>query len=645
MNINSYNKSRSISNNTKNNESNRHLKLGASIIIGPHFDIKKYLNKINVQKFSVKKEKSNLPPLFDNTYKRTRNEDKKYQLYTIDNDYAQSRYRNITQLKKPSTLDVNSTISYNNNISKNSNSFSLKSNTGKNSMLYNKLKLNKNRSSKTYLKTESDSRSLGSYKYNISDEKESFNVQNSIKNIKRNANLSLKDKSIKAIMDNKVAFDSKNTEEIFKPIRILNDFNNHQRYELNHDKNNISLFLTNNREISRKNVLIKLLEKQEKIYRQHINSYQKSIDNAKKTIENDENDFEDYSRNQKMICKGVDELLIKLILCNRKLTNEYFILKAALRVKEDERQKLLERIEDLRIIAKFVSKVLEDDQMNIFKTKIIPDYSSENLPNYELISKMVSERFSFLLDEDMEHLKEDELLIVNEINHLNDSEILYNQYYKIEYDIINTLKNKKAIEEEITEIKKEGKKQCNDIQKRIDDLEKELIMNKTIYEREKNNYEEISHRNYGGDSELEENIKDLYEEVMYLENRIIPKHKIIDIGRAVKNIKKIIIDKEDKITKLQMILEQHEIEDKHLFDRIACNRRNENKEMKVNIMKKIIAAGQKEKLENLRIPEEKIIFIKRKAEAPYRPPKKEKKIIIDPEIIQQMENNELLTYE
>jgi hypothetical protein len=62
--------------------------------------------------------------------KRTRNSDKKYQLYTLDNDYSPNHRRNITQLKKPSNLDVSTTISYNNNsISKNNNnSFSLKSN-------------------------------------------------------------------------------------------------------------------------------------------------------------------------------------------------------------------------------------------------------------------------------------------------------------------------------------------------------------------------------------------------------------------------------------------------------------------------------------------------------------------------------------
>ena len=150
-------------------------------------------------------------------------------------------------------------------------------------------------------------------------------------------------------------------------------------------------------------------------------------------------------------------------------------------------------------------------------------------------------------------INEDELNVIKEINHLNDPELLYQQYHQIEYDIINTLKNKKAIEEETVEIKKEGRKQCNDILKRIDKLEKELEMFKSIYEREENDYEEIYKRNYVGDHELDDAIKDLYDEVMYLENYKIPKKKSkVSITWAILDVKKLITDKEEKSKKKQM---------------------------------------------------------------------------------------------
>ena len=655
MNNDSYNKNRSFSNKKINDESTARLKQGASMILGPRFDIKKYLNKVNLQYNSAKKEKYDFPPLFDKLYKRTKNEDKRYELTTIANENLPSHKKNILQIKKPSSIDISTTISYNNNsisLKNNKNSrYTLNSINGSNSsMIYDKLKLSKNKSSKTYIETESNSRSLDLYKNSMLNNSEKYNFAKTIKSIKKFIDLSRRDKSIKNIMDNRIAYDPQNSNVVFKPIRIINDFNNYQQRELNKKKDNISLFLTDNREISRRNVIIKLLQNQKKDFSDNSYDYEKSLDNQRKTIDYDENIFSSYTTNQKLLCRKIDDLLSKLTLSNRRLYQEHQKLKESVRVKQDERQKFLERIDELRIVAKFVTKVLGGN-VNIFQIQIIPEYSSEHLPNYEKITRDVLARYNFLLDEEVredakEDMKEDELNVIKEINHLNDPELLYQQYHQIEYDIINTLKNKKAIEEETVEIKKEGRKQCNDILKRIDKLEKELEMFKSIYEREENDYEEIYKRNYVGDHELDDAIKDLYDEVMYLENYKIPKKKSkVSITWAILDVKKLITDKEEKINKLQMILEQQEKENKHLFDRIACNRRNDNKELKVNIMKKIIAAGQKEKLDQIKLPEEKIIFIKRKAEPPYQPPKKEKKIKIDPEIIRQIENGELLTYE
>ena len=105
-----YNKKNILS---RNEESSKALQLGGSMILGPKFDIKKYLN-INYQEKSAKKEKSNIPQLFDNLYKRTKNDNKKYQLSTIVNENI-SNHRNKLRIKKPS-IDISTTISYNNSI-------------------------------------------------------------------------------------------------------------------------------------------------------------------------------------------------------------------------------------------------------------------------------------------------------------------------------------------------------------------------------------------------------------------------------------------------------------------------------------------------------------------------------------------------
>ena len=627
----------------QNDDSKNLFQLGGSMILGPKFDIKKYLNNINYQPKSVKKEEKHLPPLFDNLYKRSKDDNKRYNLSTIEN--LPSHRNNVIRIRKPlPSLDISTTISYNNNsntLKNNKNSSkTLNTNYDNNSLINVNLKLNKNSSRKTYFESDKNLESLDLYKkYPFENNDEKFNFAKAIKTIKKFADLSRRDKSIKNIVENRIAYDPKNLDVIYKPIKLINGYQNYQNNLLNKNKDNISTFLTENNEISKKNLLIKLLESQKIGYNNDINERKKKIDNNKILLESYENEFANYLNNQKKSSRKIDDLLTKLIIANRLLIKENYNLKSEMRIKEDERQKLLERIDELRIIAKFVTIVL-DGNPEIFNKAIIPEYSSERLPNYELISKELFERFSFLLNE-KENLSQEEINMIEQMNHLNDSELLYKQFNRIEEDIINTLQNKESIIVEIADIKNEGKKQTKDIQKRIEDLKNELNSYKSIYEKEKKEYEEIYKRNYSGEGEFDSLIKELYLEVMNIENT---KKNIINIPRAVEDIKKEIIEKELNINKLQMLLEQYEENDKYLFDRIVYKRKTDIKEMKVSIQKRKIEAGEREKLEHLR-PMEKITFIQRKCEPPYRPPKKEKKEIIDYELIQKLENEELLTYE
>ena len=51
-----------------------------------------------------------------------------------------------------------------------------------------------------------------------------------------------------------------------------------------------------------------------------------------------------------------------------------------------------------------------------------------------------------------------------------------------------------------------------------------------------------------------------------------------------------------------------------------------------------------EKMSQIRSPEQKIIFIKRKTEPPYQEPKKNKEEQIDPNLVRQLENEEMMSY-
>lgn len=659
MNQNLFNKNLSQSINLKNDDSAARLKLGDSLFLCPIFDIKKYINNAKIYEKSAKQEKYKLPPLLNSLQKGPKYDINKSEIHTIANEHLPSYKRNFFSTKKQS-LDKSTTISNNNNsiTAKNSDnrSYTLNNLTltkDNNKKIYETINLGENSKSRKYFDLESNSKSIETPKKNniFTVKGENLNLLKIIKNIKKQVDSAHKDRSVKNIMGNNIAYSQKYSDLVFKPIRIINDYNNFQQRDLDKNRGDITNFINDNKDISKRNLLIKLLEKQKKDYFKTINLRQKSIDSSRKTIEIDENNYECYITNQKQACRRIEKMLNNLNVKYRRLYNEEKKFRAELRIKEDERQKYLEQIDDLRIIAKFVSKVLESN-INLFKIKIIPDYNSDQLPDYEKISDEVCERYSFLLNEEERennNITQESINIIKQMKDLNDSE-LYHQFHKMEDNIVNSLKAHDAINKEVLILKRERKKQRDDIEKRIKDLEDEFEYFKSTYEREKIEYEDICHRNETGNFELGEIAIDLYHNVMDIfkdrkkGEEDNTKKQLISVNNALLETQRKIIEKEEQLKKLISTMESYEKSNKWLFYRIVHIRKNENKELKVNIMKQIIEAGEKEKMSHIKSPEDKIIFIRRKAEPPYQEPKKNKEVKIDPNLVRQLENEEMMSY-
>ena len=379
------------------------LLLGGTLVLGASFDIKKYLNNIQYLQKTNKEQKSYFPPFIDNFYKRTKLRNKKYELSTVINGYSPKNVKKSFEKKKPS-LDVSTTATnYNYTISmRNYKNSSFNTNNDNYSTANDRLKSYK--STKDCFETESNTRSLFSYKnnnlYDTSDEK--FNLLKTVKTIKKSIDMSYKDKSIINILNSKIVYDPKNEDAVFRPIKIINDFKNFEKRDLDKNKYDITSFITDSQTISRKNIIIKLLDNKKKDCIKNMIQRQKILENNKNIIDIDEINFECYTTNQKQANRRIEKKLTDLLVKNRRLWLEERRFRSELRVKEDERQRYLEQIDELRIIAKFVTKVIGNnlDLINLFKIKILPEYSAERLPNYEKIGKEVIERFHFLLDED-----------------------------------------------------------------------------------------------------------------------------------------------------------------------------------------------------------------------------------------------------
>jgi hypothetical protein len=219
----------------------------------------------------------------------------------------------------------------------------------------------------------------------------------------------------------------------------------------------------------------------------------------------------------------------------------------------------------------------------------------------------------------------------------------------MEKDIINDVRKKEKLNIEFEGMKKEEISQCIDIHKRIEHLENELNSIKYLYEREKKQYNDLYKFNKIRNADLDDIVYDLYYEVMGIFNKLKKgegrpnsKKDLVGVNYALKEIMNIIVDCENKFEYYTQILESYEKSNKYLFGRICNHLRNSRKEMKVNMLKKILAKDEKEKSGQKK--EEKIIFIRRKAEPPFQPTKKKKKIKLDPELVKQLEDEELITY-
>ena len=590
------------------------LKLSGSNVLGNALNIKKYFNSSNKNVENIKSVSSI----------------KKNQLLTISNDNLPS-YKKLPLYIR----NKNNNISIENNFNSDKNILKFINNNKNSEQKWNNTKF--------YLKTDN----------NINKRK--FVVLHEIKKIKKKVDLSHRDKSIKNIINNQIPFDEKNSKVALKPIKLLNNFQDFNSNELMNN-NNMFSFLTEKARISRKNVLIKLLLEQKNIYDKTTIEHQKIITEMKKNIDNDENNFETLIKSQKVSSRKLEELLEQLLQRKRNLLIEQYHLRQEIRSRLDERQKILERIDEYRLIAKFVTKAL-GGRGKLFEFNLTRYESHNNDIDNDYISEKetqrVLQRFQFLLnyDPDVCYINQDDIDILNEVTSLNYSDLLFHQLWKKEDFILNNLRKNELLNKEIVYLEENDEKRLSYLKSKIALLEKELIYNKEIYKSEKEEYEKVAEKLLNDDSDFENIIIELYNYYINEKNQNQNKKNkksiatSFDIKTYISSLQKELIEKEEKLNELKFKMDKYANEDKILFDKVVSDARAENKQIHINNMKKLMEFGGEHKLKLMKIPKEKIILKHKKSEPAYYLKKKEKKIKIDPEIIEQLQDEELLTYE
>ena len=484
-------------------------------------------------------------------------------------------------------------------------------------------------------------------------------------------------KLIKEIKNNKnfderkinVAYDSKYEDFVFDANKVINNYR-YRENELKVPDNDKNDFISKNKKISIDNVLIELMQKENKKIKTRNENISKNIEEYGKIIEKDEENFENVSNRQRELYYKISDLVYKIREKKLDLMKLFYNYKTREKTLEDEIFKKIEQIESLRIYAKFVHKVLGGDE-KLFEDDLIPDYENDQRPDTDTIIKKIYEKYGHLLkksklsfnsenNEDREKNKKAELKLSEseitediEVDLLEDPDLMIRKFKEIEDQILRIVQRKEIFNKYEMKEAEDNKRIMKDIKLRIEKLEKEYEMHKQafidykIHEFDKNS--EISEEDF---CIMAKDLCKTINECFIHDNKIESNKKndkinnvdILELNDDMIKCMNIMVKKESEINKLMEILESYEKYDVNLFNEIMNKRKYEVKianhiEKRENFQKN--EANKKKKVEG-RI--NKIIIKMRKCEPPIYFQKKEKKVKVDVNEIIRNENEELLIY-
>ena len=621
---------------SENNNQKTSFQIGGSIILDNGLNISKIIKKAEMQLLSQKANKRH--KTIDNSIYNNLSK-KNYDIKSFPTSYQKfykDSINNCNSLKYLNTENTNSgyPLTGVNIIGKSKYNIS-RSNLTKNKYYPKIFK-------ETFSRNNNILNSEGSHHMKSGD---IFNIPKAVRNIKKAVEMARKEKTKKKILlRSNLVFDENNLDVVFDSDNLINNYNTHVQTSICSD-NNLDLFsfINKNKQISKNNVFINLLKREKSKIKKKLYIREKNFENNGKVLEEQENKFDEYRLVQNAASRKIDNSLLSLRIPTIKLLELRRDVMSDLKTAEDERTKLLEQIDDLRICAKFVCKVLGKNN-TLFREKILHD-DIEN-PDYETITKNVLKRFNCFLSDDNKNNSNN----LREI--LNEPEIMIQKFKEIEDTIIRHLKMEEDIEDEIRDIQKEEEKNMLEIEKRYAELENDYQRLQNIYQNNLNEYNEILKRenNSSVDNEYNILIRDLFSEVMDI---FKPKNskfsgvnvKTIKIEDCVKETKRILTENETKLFNLMLFFDKAQKQNPKLFNEVITETKNDNKEKKLNMHKQNLEKKEKDKLTQTKYNSQKILFIPRKTVLPFQPQKKAKKIKVDQKVIEQKENEQLITYE
>jgi hypothetical protein len=477
---------------------------------------------------------------------------------------------------------------------------------------------------------------------NFSDfDSEKINIFKKIQEIRKNVkNLNSIDFYNKI---NHINYDKKHIKLILHSNNLLNKIKQRNANKLNEERISISQFLNENKEISLKNVLIKLLHEESNKLNFLNQSTNHNLEKIKINFLIEKKIFFDYKQKQKDSCKEIESILLKIQQKNKELLLEINDEIQKKKELEDNIEKILFNIENKRFYGIFIEKLLNEKNtkfnceifpkfMQIIKYNNIKNNEKDKKITIENLSENIIKNYSFFLEENNIELKKEKNLLKEEN--------LYDIKYKeIENNIINNL-IKSDFNKNFSIEKNENLKEIEELNKRLKIFENEYKNIKYEFNNEKIHYENLCSIKIDNDF-FNKFINYLIELGIELDKNNF--YKTMSLNEILKNINFSLAKKEILLNKLIFEIKNYQKIDKNLILEISNKVKIENKNTKQIESKKLLESLNKIKKIKTNERHEKIVIKSRKTEAPFQKQKKIKNIL-KKESNKQIENEALLSY-
>lgn len=436
--------------------------------------------------------------------------------------------------------------------------------------------------------------------------------------------------------------------------KIINTYNMRKGLILDPPENLIT-FSKNKNNISVKNIIIDLLNKESERLNIKERSLRSNLEKNKNILNKNMKEFEGFMEEQKKICKSIEHTYDNLQDGGGLLLDEYLRYKAINKNYVDEIQKHLEQIELLRVYTLFVHQALGKDISKYSKTifpdfrpgKIIDDYDNK----IEKIRNNVLQNYSMFWEpQHKEQLKE-------EIKFLEEPDLLIQKLNEIEKNIRRLMNLKDSILKDILSDEKEHNAILDELRNKYEKEEKEYLKIKDEIDIEMNSINKYIKRENEQNADIVKMIGGLFLEIVnelgtndknrlnynYILNGKIDKDNV-DI--CIKEGARILREQEGKLNNALLSIKLYQEKDGRFLSQVMDEAKKKSKLKRQMLFKKSKINKQLEEEVQANKKANKLTLISKKIAIPYHHlPKKKEKKVIDYDLIKRLEDEELINYQ